>query len=79
MKNIITKDSFIQDLKKMGGYELMKKNRLIFCTHEVPKKLQERFPKAKIINLVGDDFRIAQRYMKTTAIFRTSKNEMDRW
>ena len=47
----------------------MKKNRLVFCTHEVPKKLQERFPKAKIINLVGDDFRIAQRYMKTTAIF----------
>ena len=60
---------FYPRFEKMGGYELMKKNRLVFCTHEVPKKLQERFPKAKIINLVGDDFRIAQRYMKTTAIF----------
>ena len=60
---------FYPRFEKMGGRELMKQNRLVFCTHETPKKLQKRFPKAKIISLIGDDFTIATRYIETTALF----------
>lgn len=60
---------FYPRFEKMGGRELMKKNRLVFCTHEHPIKLNKRFPKAKIINLIGDDYTIASRYTETTALF----------
>ena len=53
----------------MGGRELMKQNRLVFCTHEMPEKISKRFPKSKIISLTGDDYSIATRYIETTALF----------
>lgn len=60
---------FYPRFEKMGGRELMKQNRLVFCTHEMPEKISKRFPKSKIISLTGDDFTIATRYIETTALF----------
>ena len=60
---------FYPRFEKMGGRELMKQNRLVFCTHEMPEKISKRFPKSKIISLTGDDYSIATRYIETTALF----------
>ena len=55
--------------EKMGGYEIMKKNRIVMCTHELPEKILKRFPNSKIINIIGDEYKIRERYLETTALF----------
>ncbi len=60
---------FYPRFEKMSGYEIMKKNRLVFCTHSTHKEILKRFPKAKVINIIGDEYRIADRYMETSALF----------
>ena len=59
----------IIEVGKMGGYEIMKKNRIVMCTHELPEKILKRFPNSKIINIIGDEYKIEERYLETTALF----------
>lgn len=60
---------FYPRFEKMSGPEIMKKNRLVICTHELPEKIIKRFPKAKVLNLIGDSYDVGERYLQTTALF----------
>ena len=55
--------------EKMNGYEIIKHQNLVLCSHALPSVLLSRFPDAKVLNIVGDADNIAERYLKTTAIF----------
>ena len=60
---------FYPRFEKMGGNMIIKKNRIIICTHELPEKLLKRFPNAKVLNLIDDEYKTGERYLHTTAVF----------
>ena len=60
---------FYPRFEKMGGHAIIKKNRIIICTHELPEKLLKRFPNAKVLNLIDDEYTTGERYLRTTAVF----------
>jgi hypothetical protein len=53
----------------MGGVDILNEYKLLLVSHALPNILHKRFPDAKIINLIGDSNAIAERYLKTTALF----------
>jgi hypothetical protein len=55
--------------EEMGGYEIIKDYKILLVSHALPEVLSKRFPKAKIINLIGDSTKIANRYLQTTSLF----------
>lgn len=60
---------YYPEFEKMGGYEIIKTHRLVLCSHAMPEVLHNKFPDAKILNIIDDHVSVASRYLKTTAIF----------
>lgn len=59
---------FYPAFKKTDALEVLKTKRLVYCTHELPDKLLQRFPRAKVINILYNK-KTPERYMRTTAVF----------
>ena len=60
---------FYPRFQSMGGFDIVKNQKLIMCTHSMPDTLLARFPKAKVINMIGDVDDVTDRYLQTSAIF----------
>lgn len=60
---------FANQFLRAHGPKILDSYRLVYISHAMPNDLLDQFPNAKIINLVDDPKKIADRYMHTTALF----------
>lgn len=62
------------EMDKAGADLIIKDDKyLVWVVHDLPEYLLEKFPNAKIINLVDTDVnKVIDRYLKTTAFFPVS-------
>lgn len=60
---------YMPAFERTGGTEIIKTHRMVLVSHALPGTLLDRFPEATILNIVDDADTIAERYLKTTALF----------
>jgi hypothetical protein len=60
---------YMPAFEKAGGLDILKTHKLLLVSHALPETLLTRFPKAVVLNVVDDADQIAERYLKTTALF----------
>ena len=65
------KENWNNEFKIAGGPEILNiGTSILWVLHDIPSNLENRFPNAKIINLLDDDIHaVIDRYMSTTALF----------
>lgn len=61
--------TFYNDFINKGGWDILQKKRMIYCTHSLPGPIYRQFPNAKIINIVHDIDKCVERYMQVGYVF----------
>lgn len=65
------KENWNNEFINSGGAEILSSGKsIVWVLHDIPQDLENKFPNAKIINLLDDDvYAVIRRYLTTTALF----------
>jgi hypothetical protein len=63
------RDIFAPQFVAKGGADILRSQRMIYCTHSLPEPIIQQFPQARVINIIHDIERCVKRYMQIGYLF----------